>query len=134
MTVDTATRTTLRALQEEGKRRYAGFFARNLLFFSANGGHSPPILRPNSHSPSNKSTGSKKAPPSLAGADCTGPKPSSRAVPPSLFASPSALNDIRPSRAAPEHTVQCPSPLPDPNQLCSGLSSSSHIEKFRCTL
>jgi hypothetical protein len=64
MTVETAAPTTLRVLQEKGKKRYGSFFCRNSTVFSANWGGLWPILRPNFHSLSNKSMRSKKVPPS----------------------------------------------------------------------
>ena len=63
MTVEAVAMTTLRVLQEKGKRRYRAFFRKNSTFFSANWGGSCPILRPNFHSLSDKSRGSQKVPP-----------------------------------------------------------------------
>ena len=62
MTVETVAMTTLRVLQEKGKRRYRAFFGKNSTFFSANWGGSWPILRPDFHSLSDKSRTSQKVP------------------------------------------------------------------------
>src|SRR2546429_1384957 len=71
----------------------------------ANWVHLVSLLRQEFHSLSNKSMSSKKAPPSLAVANFTRLKPPYRAVPPSPFASPRALDGLRPGRSGDVHPV-----------------------------
>ncbi len=66
MTVDTAVLTTLRVLQEKGKRLIGSVFGRNSTFFFSNWVHLVSLLRQDFQSLSNKSMSSKKVPPSLA--------------------------------------------------------------------
>ena len=77
-TVDRVVLTTLRVLQVKEKRGFVGISPQYFTMFSQSNGRTTQILRPNLHSLSDKSMSSNKAPPLLAGADCTRAELSSR--------------------------------------------------------